>query len=88
MTTSPTLPQNFIIDTWVKATWEEFMALAYNPAYETGKAYYNRGKVRSNLVKVGGTYTIFYKNLLKSKPPSEDSFLNLSAVRINKSRSE
>jgi len=53
MTTSPTLPQNFITDTWVKATWEEFMALAYHPAYETGKAYYNRGKARMEMTSIG-----------------------------------
>jgi Uma2 family endonuclease len=53
MTTSPTLPQNFLTDTWVKATWEEFMALAYNPAYETGKAYYNRGKARIEMTPLG-----------------------------------
>jgi Uma2 family endonuclease len=53
MTTSPTLPQNFITDTWVKATWEEFMALAYNPTYETAKAYYNRGKARIEMTPIG-----------------------------------
>jgi len=53
MTTSPTLPQNFITDTWVKATWEEFMALAYNPTYETGKAYYNRGRARIEMTPIG-----------------------------------
>jgi Uma2 family endonuclease len=53
MTTSPKLLQNFITDTWVKATWEEFIALAYNPAYETGKAYYNRGKARIEMTPIG-----------------------------------
>jgi Uma2 family endonuclease len=53
MTTSPKLLQNFVTDTWVKATWEEFMALAYNPAYKTGKAYYNRGKARIEMTPLG-----------------------------------
>ncbi|NEQ23763.1 MAG: Uma2 family endonuclease [Microcoleus sp. SIO2G3] len=53
MTTSPTLPQNFVTDTWVKVTWEEFMRLAYDPIYKTGKAYYNRGKARIEMTPLG-----------------------------------
>jgi Uma2 family endonuclease len=53
MTTSPTLPQNFVTDTWVKATWEEFMRLAYDPIYKTGKTYYNRGKARIEMTPLG-----------------------------------
>ncbi len=29
------------------------MALAYNPTYETGKAYYNRGKARIEITPFG-----------------------------------
>ncbi len=53
MTKSPTLPQNFVTDTWVQATWEEFIALAYNSAYESAKAYYNRGKARIEMTPIG-----------------------------------
>jgi Uma2 family endonuclease len=53
MTTSPELLENFVTDTWVKATWEKFMALAYDPAYKTGKAYYNRGKARIEMTPLG-----------------------------------
>jgi len=49
---SPTL-QNFVIDTWVKASWEEFMALADNPAYEKGKFYYHQGYMRIEMAAVG-----------------------------------
>ena len=49
MTTSNLL----VTDTWVKATWSEFMTLAYDPAYEKGKAYYNRGKARIEMTPVG-----------------------------------
>lgn len=56
MTTSPELLQNFVTDTWVKATWEEFMALAYDSAYKTGKAYYNRGKARIEMTPLGWNY--------------------------------
>lgn len=53
MTTSPNLLQNFITDTWVTTTWEEFISLAYDPAYKTGKAYYNRGKARIEMSPLG-----------------------------------
>lgn len=49
MTTSNLL----ITDTWVKATWSEFMTLAYDPAYERGKAYYNRGRARIEMTPLG-----------------------------------
>lgn len=38
---SPT--QNLVTDIWVKASWEEFMALADNPDYEKGRFYYEQG---------------------------------------------
>ncbi len=59
MTTSPTLLQNFATDTWVKATWEEFMALTYNPAYEKGRAYYDRGKLRIEMAPIGLNHDLF-----------------------------
>ena len=33
---------NLVTDTWVKASWEEFLALANNPDYEKAKCYYYR----------------------------------------------
>jgi Uma2 family endonuclease len=48
---SPT--QNLVADTWVKATWEEFMALADNPAYEKAKFYYDRGYMRIEMPPIG-----------------------------------
>ena len=49
MTTSNLL----VTDTWVKATWSEFMTLADSPAYDKGKAYYNRGKARIEMTPLG-----------------------------------
>ena len=49
MTTSNLL----VTDTWVKATWSEFMTLAYNPVYDKSKAYYNRGKARIEMTPLG-----------------------------------
>lgn len=53
MSLSPRLLENFATDTWVEASWEEFIALAYNPAYETGKAYYDRGRLRIEMAPLG-----------------------------------
>ena len=49
MTTSNLL----VTDTLVKATWSEFMTLAYDPVYDTSKAYYNRGKARIEMTPLG-----------------------------------
>jgi hypothetical protein len=51
MTISSFIQQNFITDTWVKTTWEEFIQLAYDPAYKNGRVYYNRGKTRAVYLK-------------------------------------
>jgi hypothetical protein len=51
MTTSPTLPENFVTDTWVKAIWMSSWHWR-NPAYETGKAYYSRGKARIEITPI------------------------------------
>jgi Uma2 family endonuclease len=53
MTISSPLQQNFITDTWVKTTWEEFIELAYAPAYQNGRAYYNRGQTRIEMTPIG-----------------------------------
>lgn len=53
MTTSPNRLQNFAPDTWVNVTWEEFIALTNAPAYATGKAYYDRGKARIEMIPLG-----------------------------------
>jgi Uma2 family endonuclease len=36
--------QEMVTDTWVRASWEEFLALADDPAYEKGKFYYDQGR--------------------------------------------
>jgi Uma2 family endonuclease len=53
MTTSSPLQQNFVTDTWVNTSWEEFIELAYAPAYQTGKAYYYNGKTRIEMTPIG-----------------------------------
>lgn len=44
--------QNFVADSWMKATWEEFMAIADNPEYEKAKFYYDRGYMRIEMSPV------------------------------------
>lgn len=38
--------QTLETDTWVKASWEEFLVVADEPNYEKGKFYYHRGYMR------------------------------------------
>ena len=45
--------QNVVTDTWVKATWEEFIAWADNPEYDQCKFYYDRGYMRIDMAAVG-----------------------------------
>jgi Uma2 family endonuclease len=52
---SPT--QSFVADTWVKATWEEFMALADNPEYEKANFYYDRGYMRIEMPPIGSSHS-------------------------------
>ena len=52
---SPT--QNFVADTWVKATWEEFMAIADNPEYEKANFYYDRGYMRIEIPPIGSSHS-------------------------------
>lgn len=46
-------PQNLVTDAWVQASWEEFLALADNPAYENGQFYYDDGWMRVEMAPVG-----------------------------------
>jgi len=52
---SPT--QNFVADTWVKATWEEFIALADNPEPEKANFYYERGYMRIEMPPIGSSHS-------------------------------
>ena len=40
-------------DTWVAATWEEFIAMADDPAYNKAKCYYRNGQMRIETMSVG-----------------------------------
>ena len=40
-------------DIWVPATWEEFIAMADDPAYNKAKCYYRNGQMRIETMPVG-----------------------------------
>ncbi|MEG4283802.1 Uma2 family endonuclease [Microcoleus sp. A006_D1] len=56
-------------DTWVVASWEEFIEMADNPAYKKAKCYYRNGQMRIETMSVGPTHsrdnpiTVFAINL-------------------------
>ena len=45
--------QDLVTDTWIKATWEEFIALANDPGYINSKFYYHQGYMRIEMSPVG-----------------------------------
>lgn len=46
-------PQNLVTDDWMKASWDEFLTLADNPAYEKARFYYDDGCMRIEMAAVG-----------------------------------
>jgi Uma2 family endonuclease len=54
MVNTTTAPKAEIIsDRWVKATWDEFLALADDPKLETGRFYYDNHQMRIEMSPVG-----------------------------------
>ena len=51
MVVSPS--QRVLTDTWVEATWDEFVAIAYDPSYIEGKAYFDAGDMRIEMASLG-----------------------------------
>ena len=43
-------------DTWVAATWDEYIQEIENPAYEKAKGYYYNGKMRIEIEAVGNDH--------------------------------
>jgi hypothetical protein len=40
------LQTKIISDTWIEASWQDFIQATENPDYEKGKFYYYQGKLR------------------------------------------
>lgn len=49
--------QTLETDIWVKASWEEFLALAENPDYEKGRFYYDKGDFRIEMSPIGSSHS-------------------------------
>jgi len=50
-------PAQIETDTWVKASWDEFMNLANNPEYETAIFYYEQGYLRIEISPLGSSHS-------------------------------
>ncbi|MBD2093405.1 hypothetical protein H6F67_26525 [Microcoleus sp. FACHB-1515] len=42
-----------LTDTWIAASWDEYLQLIENPAYDKAKGYYYRGHLRIEMLPVG-----------------------------------
>jgi Uma2 family endonuclease len=45
--------KDLLTDTWVKASWEEFLAYAEDDTYEYGRFYYDNGELRVEMAPLG-----------------------------------
>jgi Uma2 family endonuclease len=50
------VPQNLLTDTWVPATWEEFMSLSERPGLEQARCYFDDGWMRIETMPVGSAH--------------------------------
>ena len=49
-------PHNLVTDTWVSATWEEFLALVDRPEFEQARCYYDAGWMRIETMPIGSAH--------------------------------
>jgi Uma2 family endonuclease len=56
-------------DTWVNATWEEYLQAISNPIYEKAKGYYYNGRMRLEMSALGN-------------PHSRDHFIVIAAIAL------
>ncbi|MEH2170139.1 MAG: Uma2 family endonuclease [Nostoc sp.] len=43
-------------DTWITATWDEYIQIIENPAYEKAKSYYHNGQMRIEMPPIGNDH--------------------------------
>jgi Uma2 family endonuclease len=53
VSSSSTSLQNLVTDTWVKASWEEFLGLTERSTYEYARFYYHQGYLRVEMSPLG-----------------------------------
>jgi Uma2 family endonuclease len=49
-------PQHLLTDTWVSATWEEFLAHSVRPELEQARCYYDAGWMRIETMPIGSAH--------------------------------
>ncbi|MEH2389695.1 MAG: Uma2 family endonuclease [Nostoc sp.] len=61
-----------VTDTWIAVTWDEYIQIIENPAYEKAKGYYHNGQMRIEMPPIGNdhasdhTIILFAVNLFAS----------------------
>ena len=65
-------------ETWVKASWEEFIGLAEDPAYIDGRFYYHQGLLRIEMSPLGSRHGRQYSIISKAV----SLFATIKNVRI------
>ncbi|MBN3947904.1 MAG: Uma2 family endonuclease [Nostoc sp. NMS7] len=61
-----------VTDTWIAVTWDEYIQIIENPAYEKAKVYYHNGQMRIEMPPIGNdhasdhTIILFAVNLFAS----------------------
>jgi Uma2 family endonuclease len=54
---SASIYKDLVTDTWIKASWEDFLILADDPTYENGRFYYDRGYLRIEMTPIGSSHS-------------------------------
>ncbi|MGL5034676.1 MAG: Uma2 family endonuclease [Microcystaceae cyanobacterium] len=58
------LQTKIITDTWLEASWLDFIQATENPDYEKGKFYYDQGKLRIEMSPVGNGHANDHSTML------------------------
>jgi Uma2 family endonuclease len=58
-----TTDKKLITDTWVNATWNEYLEQIDRPDYEKAKGYYHHGKYRIEMTPIGNDHSKDHSNI-------------------------
>lgn len=70
--------QKFVTDTWISATWEEYLELIAQPPYADGRCYYDAGEMNIEMASLGPSHA--RDNAVLSKVVS--LFATLKMIRV------
>ncbi len=71
-------PQSFPTDPWVKATWDEYLTLSQDPAFDSGRCYYESGEMLIEMATLGPSHA--RDNAILSKVVS--LFATIKLIRV------